>query len=238
MTTHLSTAKLHDLVDGLLPAADVDAARAHVEACTACREEYARLSEIVGELRSLSKSAETPVDVWAGIEARISTMGTQEPDAAETVAADVVPLRGARSTPRKLAFSVPQLAAAAVVISFLSAATVWMALFVGPVSPASGTLASPDGDSPVRAVLMEAAEYDSDIAELEEILERGRTLLSQETLATLETSLKTIDDAINDVRDALERDPASELLTRMLVNHQRTKLKVLRQAATSVHFRS
>ena len=237
MSDHLSTARMHDLVDGLLSAVEVDAARAHVDGCATCREEYARLSEVVGQLRTLPKSADAPDGMWAGIEARIGA--TDAPHQADTEAseAEVLPIHGRERTLRRLAFSVPQLAAAAIVISILSASTVWMALSSG-TTQTPGMAASPTLGSDVQAVSTDAATYDADIAELEEILERGRMLLSRETLATMETSLQTIDDAIVDVREALARDPASELLTRMLVNHQRTKLRVLRQAATSVHFRS
>lgn len=238
MSDHISTARMHDLVDGLLSAAEVEAAQAHVEECAGCREEYARLSEVVGTLRSLPRSAEAPTGLWAGIEDRLGEVESDEVLQPEAPLADVVPLPVTTRTDRRVSFSMPQLAAAAVVVSVLSAGTVWMALSGGSNDAVPVSVAAPDGESPTQAVSLDAQKYDVPIAELEEILDRGRALLSRETLVTLETSLRTIDEAIAEVRTALERDPASELLTRMLVNHQRTKLRVLRQAATSVHFRS
>jgi hypothetical protein len=229
---------MHDLVDGLLSAAEVEAAQAHVAECSGCREEYARLSEVVATLRSLPRSAEAPAGLWTGIEGRMGEADPGQVAPSEAPVAKVVPLHGAHRTEGRLSFSVPQLAAAAVVISVLSAGTVWMALSGGSSLPASVSVAGPDQESAARAVSLDPQRYDEPIAELEQILDRGRALLSRETLLTLETSLRTIDEAIAEVRTALERDPASELLTRMLVNHQRTKLRVLRQAATSVHFRS
>ena len=60
------------------------------------------------------------------------------------------------------------------------------------------------------------------------------TALIEETLETLDRSLDTIDDALRDVRRALDADPSSEILARMLVSHQRSRLRLLRQAAISV----
>ncbi len=238
MSDHISNARMHDLVDGLLSASEVEEAKAHVEECGACRDEYARISEVVGTLRSLPRSAEPPAGLWAGIEHRLGEADLGETLPPEAPVAEVVPLPVARSTEGRLSFSVPQLAAAAVVLSIFSAGTVWMALSGGPNLQAPVSVAGPQQESAVQAVSLDAQKYDEPIAELEEILDRGRALLSRETLLTLETSLRTIDEAIAEVRTALERDPASELLTQMLVSQKRTKLRVLRQAATSVHFRS
>jgi anti-sigma factor RsiW len=229
---------MHDLVDGLLSAAEIEAAQAHVAKCADCREEYARLSEVVATLRSLPRSAEAPAGLWTGIEDRMGEADPGQVAPSEAPVAKVVPLPGAHRTEGRLSFSVPQLAAAAVVISLLSAGTVWMALSGGANLQVPDSVAGPQQESAAQAVSVDVQKYDAPIAELEEILDRGRALLSRETLLTLETSLRTIDEAIEEVRIALERDPASELLTRMLVNHKRTKLRVLRQAATSVHFRS
>jgi hypothetical protein len=238
MSDHISTARMHDLVDGLLSTAEVEAAQAHVEKCVGCRDEYARLSEVVATLRSLPRSAEAPEGLWTRINDRMGEAEPSETIQPEAPVAEVVPLPGTTRTDRRVSFSMPQLAAAAAVVSVLSAGTVWMALSGGPNDPIPVSVAASDGDAPAQAVSLDAQKYDVPIAELEEILDRGRALLSRETLLTLETSLRTIDEAIAEVRTALERDPASELLTRMLVNHQRTKLRVLRQAATSAHFRS
>jgi len=78
------------------------------------------------------------------------------------------------------------------------------------------------------------SSYEAAASELERILDQGRGLLDPETVATLERSLATIDQAIAEVEEALDADPSSELLARLLVNHQGTRLRVLRQAATLV----
>ena len=80
--------------------------------------------------------------------------------------------------------------------------------------------------------------YAEAVVRLQAIIDQGRDVLSPETLATLETSLRTIDEAIDEVRQALEADPSSELLARLLTNHQQSKLRMLRQAAISVQPRT
>ena len=242
MSEHLSAAKLNDLVDGLLPAAEVAAARAHVEGCEVCREQYARLSETVQQLWALPKSADVPDTVWPAVEGRIGAATGVPPGATVDRPGSVVPLRDPRRAPRRVTLSIRQLAAAAIAVSLLSATTVWVTLTRGGAPSASVAVEEAGGAHGVRSISLEAtekaAEYDAAITELEEILDRGRVLLSRETLVTLESSLETIDEAISEVQAALERDPASELLLRVLMTHQRTKLQVLRQAATSLHFRS
>ena len=44
----------------------------------------------------------------------------------------------------------------------------------------------------------------------------------------------TVDAAIHEIEVALGDDPNSDLLLRMLANHQRTKLGVLQRAAAAV----
>jgi len=59
-------------------------------------------------------------------------------------------------------------------------------------------------------------------------------LLDVETVAALDAALKDIDEALDEVARALEKDPSSVVLERMLVHHQRSRLQLLRQAAWAV----
>jgi hypothetical protein len=80
--------------------------------------------------------------------------------------------------------------------------------------------------------------YDAALMELEDLVARNRDRMAPETRDALDRSLATIDAAMEDIRRALAQDPNSELLARLLINQQRSKLRVLGQAATAVQARS
>jgi len=235
MNGHISTDTMHDLLDGLVRPSEEMFLRGHLRACARCRGEFDALEAAVTALRDLPDEARAPDGLWSGIESRIA-----EAPAPASEDPQVLSLDGARRGPRRFSLTLPQLAAAAVVVSLLSAATVWTALSGGN---AAGPDAAPASASVVespsaRVVSLGETGYDEAVVQLETIIEQGRDVLSPETLATLEASLRTIDGAIAEVRGALEADPSSELLARLLANHQRSKLRVLRQAAISVQPRS
>jgi anti-sigma factor RsiW len=233
MSEHISTEKIHDLLDGLLPAAAEADVRAHMDGCTPCREELARLEEVVTAVRGLPLSAKAPEGIWEAVQARV---GDSPPGAADDV--QVVDFPGAASPRRRFQFTLPQLAAATLLVSVLSAGSVWMAVS-GLDSRSAPTVAAGGAGSPAaRAASLGDAGYAEAVAELEAILEQGRGLLAPETEATIDRSLQDIDEALAEVEAALREDPSSAALGRMLVNHQRARLRLLGQAAVAVRARS
>jgi len=233
MIEHISTEKIHDLLDGLLSAAEEDQIRSHVDECAVCRSEVAQLGDVVQAVRGLPRSGKAPDGIWEGIQDRID--GTRP---GEVEQGSVVEFPGASARRRRFHFTVPQLAAAAVVVSLMSAGTVWMAVSgLGSGSAPAVATAEAQG-SAVRAAGLEEVGYAEAVRELEDIVQQGRDLLAPETVATIDRSLQTIDEALADVQAALEADPSSEVLGRMLVNHQRSRLRLLRQAAEAVWARS
>ncbi|GMV05804.1 MAG: hypothetical protein AMXMBFR53_20810 [Gemmatimonadota bacterium] len=227
MSGHIPLDTIHDLVEGLLAAGERERVEAHVRGCSECRSAAAELSALRGDLEALPRTAVPPEGLWRGIEARIA--GADPGDGSR----EVLPFPGVTRGARRYTLSLPQLAAAAVVVSLLSAGVVWMAL--------AGSGAAPEGEGGAPAMMGAArmvssgtSSYEAAAAELERVLDEGRGLLDPETVATLERSLATIDQAIAEVEDALRADPASDLLARLLVSHQGTRLRVLRQAATLV----
>jgi hypothetical protein len=128
---------------------------------------------------------------------------------------------------RRISFTLPQLAAASMVFAVVSASAIWMAVS----QPAQTPGQAPAAVGTVRFVADEAA-YDTALDELLTIVETARPYLAPETLLALDQSIAEIDAAIADIGTALESDPSSELLHSMLVNQQRSKLRVLSQVAT------
>lgn len=233
MSEHVSIVRMNDAVDGLLSASEMDEIEAHVGGCGACRDDYARISETVAALRALPRSASAPEKTWAGIAARLSTVSQgSTPDEATVIE---LPTAAAPTRERRVSFTVTQLAAAAIVLSALSAGTMWVAL--GPTERSESTFATTQaapGGAAARAVSTVNTRYVEVVDQLEQILEEGRGVLAPGTLVTIEESLATVDAAIDEIEVALGDDPNSDLLLRMLANHQRTKLGVLQRAAAAV----
>jgi hypothetical protein len=72
-------------------------------------------------------------------------------------------------------------------------------------------------------------EYERAANELLAALQDRRQSLSPQTLANVERNLAVIDQALNEVRAALGRDPGNKDLTRMLVSAHRKKVDTLRR---------
>ena len=256
MSEHITNEELHDLVEGELAPERRASAEEHLAVCAVCRAERDEVASVVEGLAALPRVATPPAELWAGIEARIGASdGARDADrdgagarggesvGGEAAAGGVADHRhiagrieGPALTPRRFAFSPAQLAAAAAVVAFLSAGTVWLALsgpWAGRADRARAT-ATPPTAAAARMVSAGDVSYRSAAQELEAVLEAGRNVLAPETLAALEASLRTIDQAIAEVEAALAEDPASDVLGRMLVNHQGARLRVLRKAATLV----
>jgi len=72
-------------------------------------------------------------------------------------------------------------------------------------------------------------EYERATAELMAALDTRRVSLSPETTASIDENLKVIDQALAEVRAALEKDPASARLGRMLASTHEKKIETLRR---------
>lgn len=75
--------------------------------------------------------------------------------------------------------------------------------------------------------------YDREITRLRAIVDSGRTRLDPATVAQLDRNLKIIDTAIEQVTEALGKDPSSTFLLESLNNAYQTKVKLLRIAAAA-----
>jgi hypothetical protein len=127
-----------------------------------------------------------------------------------------------------------QLMAASIAIAVFSGGGVWLLLSgrapgLEPVGPSGPALVHPAGWDQTLS------QYDEAVADLEGVLERGREILDPETIRVLEENLTTIDQAIQEAAEALERDPESGFLRRLLSDNLRRKMDLLRTAASAVY---
>jgi hypothetical protein len=88
------------------------------------------------------------------------------------------------------------------------------------------------GTSPatLAAFAVEENNYLRTASRLQDLLDQQEGSLAPETVAELRASLHAIDDAINEARNALARDPANKLLVEMLSSNYRQKVDLLRRS--------
>ncbi len=213
------TDQLSDYLDGELTAGEAAAVEAHLRECAACNAVLNDLKRIVAQAQHLEPRP-PQADLWAGIERRIERV----------------------TPPRRVSFTLPQLAAAAALLVAVSAGTAIK--FAAPAVPASVPVEQTAKDEPAQAEAAESnatiavtpvgfsdAQYDAAVADLEKALKAGRGRLDKSTIEVVEHNLQIIDQAIAQAREALVGDPANSYLSGHLVEARRRKLDLLRRAA-------
>jgi hypothetical protein len=218
------TDRLSEYLDGELLAEERTALESHLRHCVACGAALADLKRIVRRAGALDDRPPER-DLWPGIAARIGV-----PAAVSKVAET----RLAGRTPRRWAFSLPQLVAAGIALMALSGAAAWLLHPTGPAlvlthQPAPVVV-------PVAAGSARPAErsYDIAVAELQQVLAQNRGRLDTTTVRVIEQNLATIDRAIAQAQRALAVDSANIYLNSHLAETMRRKLELLRQAAALV----
>jgi len=218
------TDQLSDYLDDELSAAERASVEAHLAECAECARTLASLRRIAAEASSLPPRPPEN-DLWSGIAARTVQR-------------------------RRVSFTIPQLAAASLLLAALSGGAVVLVLGSNGRSQTAqdqaGT-ATPADDSPpvpgsvsaqlgsdtglANVVNVADAQYDEAVAELERALEDGRGRLDATTISVVEQNLSIIDLAIAEARGALMSDPSNGFLSGHLVEARRRKLDLLRRAA-------
>ena len=212
MTQHLDDQLLSDLVDESLDASTRRAADEHIAACDTCFARVQRLRAIVMQASSLPDAMRPPADEWSRVRARLES-GT---------------LGVARAAPwwtRRSAL----LAAGLALVIVSSATTALLVGGLGTTSPPSEAATAASSPLMPRLAALEH-DYATVARDLERELAERKHTLSPETIAAVERSLRTIDAAIAEARDALERDPSSETVARLFVAGHDQKIELLRYA--------
>lgn len=203
MTCDEVDGRLDDYVDGSLPEGEFQEVELHLASCAACREQERRLRLILAQAHALPREVAPPRDLWAGVRERIEAGRGWRPPGWATVG----------------------FAAAAALV-----AAVGVTLLRSSPEPASVT---PVATTPARldpgSIGAAEQEYEQAATALMAALQERRETLSPETIASVEKNLEAIDQALAEVRAALERDPGNKELTRMLVSTHRKKVDTLRR---------
>lgn len=214
---HPTETQLHDYLDGVLSAGEVEQIAAHLLECARCAAEVEELGALKAELLQLPASIQPERDLRAGIWQRIDQ-------------AALIKLPGA---PVPTLWSVRyRLAAAAVLLVVVS--SLFTLLLVGRGKGFS-LVDRTTGYETARLVSNDPAmlerQYSDELRELELVLRKSRGALAPETVRIMEENLGIIDRAIREARAAIAADPNSELLVDLLRSAYERKLELLRQAA-------
>ena len=212
MTQHLDDQTLSDFVDGALDASTRSAADEHIATCDVCFARAQRLRALLVRASSLPSAMDPPAGEWAQVHARIGESKTR--------ALTTIPWWTRRGA---------LLAAGLALVMVSSGVT---ALFVGGNGSAPDPPIAEATTSQTLMPRLAALEHDymTVTRDLERELAGRKHTLTPETIAAVERSLRTIDAAIDEARDALARDPSSETLARLFVASHDQKVDLLRHA--------
>jgi hypothetical protein len=193
----------------------------HVTGCEICSAEVESLQRILARAADLPKSVEPPAEAWSNIRTAILRD--------ENAGKSRVAIRSTRFWSRPLV-----LVAAAAVVAVLSSTMTALYLNSRSASSAASISAGRPTDattpSTLAAFTVEENNYLRQAAMLQDLLDQQETALAPETVAQLKTSLRTIDEAILEARNALARDPSNKLLIEMLSSNYKQKVDLLRRS--------
>jgi anti-sigma-K factor RskA len=221
MTHEVIKHLLDDYVTGDLSEQARPPVEDHVASCALCADEVESLRRILTRAAELPKSIDPPAEAWSNIRSAISR------DESALRAGNLVSRSGIRQ--RRYV-----LAAAAVLIAVLSSAgtSLYMKDHYSGARNTGGVANSSSGEATpatLAAFTIEENNYLRTASMLQDLLDQQEASLAPETVAQLKASLRTIDEAILEARNALARDPANKLLVQMLSASYRQKVDLLRR---------
>lgn len=214
------TDRLSEYIDGELTQPEREALEAHLMSCPECGRTLQELRAVVA--RASQVIDREPVnDLWAGIATRLES-------------AEIEPELAVATSPgkRRISFSIPQLAAASIILMVMSASTVYLMLRserVDSVAVGPAVTQPTPAQASVRAV---TRNYAATVEELETVLERNRDQLDTSTIRVIEQNLAIIDRAIAEARNALGQEPGNQYLSRYLDEAMQRKVQLLRRATS------
>jgi hypothetical protein len=206
--------RLEELEDGLLDPVQAAAVTAHVAGCEPCRRELAGLHELARRTRGLDRSIEPPRDLWSEI---ADAIGRRRVAAGR--------FGGGRR---------------AAVWAAAAAAVVAVAVVVGYLAGRQGSSPTPPAPGQAGRVLRASLALDEVDAAEEEFLRAREQLmaalagrrdtLSPGTLEVVESNLRLIDQAIEEIAAALAEDPGNSALAHRLTAAYRRQIEFLQRA--------
>ncbi len=212
---------LDDYVTGDLTEEARPPVEEHVSACALCTAEVESLKRILARAAELPKSIDPPAEAWSNIRSAISRD--------ESAVRATNPDSRSRIWQRRYV-----LAAAAILVAVVSSGGTVLYMS-GHYSDARNSRSVGNNSSAeatpaiLAAFTIEENNYLRTASMLQDLLDQQEASLAPETVAQLKASLRTIDEAILEARNALARDPANKMLVEMLSASYRQKVDLLRR---------
>lgn len=192
----------------------------------------AKLRDLMKEVEALPRSIDPPADAWAKIRAEIeATGGTGGGD-------EVIELQPKRAA--RVAFWQRPMFLAAAALLLVAGSSAVTAIALNRRGPPAGARPAPPtrmavgtdsnaGPASLAQFTVVESDYLRAVNDLSATLESQQDALSPETIATLRESIKVIDAAILEARNALAADPANRTLIQMLANSYEQKVDLLKR---------
>jgi hypothetical protein len=121
------------------------------------------------------------------------------------------------------------IAAAILVVASLSSGGTYLYLRDRAVRSSASSVAQEATPATLAAFTLQENDFLRNAAILQDLLDQQEGALAPETVAQLKSSLRTIDEAILEARNALARDPANKMLVEMLTANYKQKLDLLKR---------
>jgi hypothetical protein len=195
----------------------------------------AKLRELMNEVAALPTSIEPPADAWAKIRAEIEASGNPDRSGEENSES-----RSKQSA--RIAFWQRPIFLAAAALLLVAGSSAVTAVAISRRGTSSGPDAareriatsiadSSSGPASLEQFTLVESDYLRAVNDLSTTLESEQGSLSPETIAKLRESIKVIDAAILEARNALAADPANRTLIQMLANSYEQKVDLLKRTA-------
>jgi anti-sigma factor RsiW len=205
---------LDDFVDGQLSRAEAASIEDHLRGCELCSSQLAALRELRSRTASLASSIEPARDLWPEIADRIESR--------KLVAGRFRhPLRSA-----VIAAAAAAVLVGAVIVGYLAGRQNGRSTVV----EATPTVDVQWASYPVRSIAELREEFERARSELLAALESRRPSLSPEALEVVDSNLRLIDDAIEEITAALAEDPDNIRLGDRLAAAYRHQIDLLQRA--------
>jgi anti-sigma factor RsiW len=213
MTHHIPFDTLNDFADELLAEPERAAVARHLSECAPCAEALAKLRRVLAMASQAPRAIEPPNDLW--------------PELRSKVGQQTVVTRSWFAGRERM-----WLAAAALLLVVGSSAITALVMRNRTTGVTTQVAVEPPRPIALPAALMQTdAGYRLALSELAGALDSARTRLSPKTVETVERSLRVIDQAIAEARDALAHDPGNQTLIDVLSSSYERKLELLRRVS-------